>query len=252
MAFSKYETAPRTQKVEKRDITGYVLVALIAIFFMYLFLSPTVYYKAGNFFFGGSQALYNVTFARYFFTYASHPIIGSPTPYAHHQLARTYLVVKEYEKALIEAESELRENPEHMRTYYVLGLAHGYLDNEKEAIDALSKFVEAYPGTWIGRNDLAWLQFRVGDTKGALATIQPVVSKTENPWVQNTYGTLLLNSGKYDEAKIAFRRAQDAMFNMTEEEWRVTLAGYDPRIYETDIGMIESSIETNMMKIESI
>ncbi len=252
MTFQKNETAPRIQKVVKRDVTGYALVAFIAVLLAYLFLSPTVYYKAGNFFFGGSPALYNATFARYFFTYASYPIIGSPAPYAHHQLARAYLVEKKFEQALSEAENELREYPDHTRTFYVLGLAHGYQGDEREAIDALAKFVEAYPGTWIGRNDMAWLQFRAGDTRGALMTIEPVISKTENPWIQNTYGTLLLNSGRYDEAKIAFKRAQDAMFNMTENEWRGTLAGYDPRIYETDIGMIESSIETNMKKIESI
>lgn len=219
-------------------------------FILYLVLSPTVHFKTGNIFFGSVPALYNVTLANFFFTHAAYPVIGTATPYAHHQLSRTHFIQGELETALAEAQKEIVVYPDHWNTYYIIGLTLGYMNREREAIEAFGKFLEHKPQSWAARNDKAWLQFRIGDIDGALETIEPVVIVTSNPWVQNTYGTLLLNKNRYAEAREAFENAQRVADAMTEEEWGQSYPGNDPRIYGTGLRAMRASIASNLELLE--
>lgn len=237
------------QPVYKKDVVGYAIVTVLIGVCLYIFLFPGLYYRLGNIFFGEVPSLYNVNLAQYLFTYAAYPIVGDSAEFAHYQLSRTYFVKGELEFALNEAQIELEKYPTHTRTYYILGITQGYLNNEEQAIEAFTKFIDAYPATWAGRNDKAWIQFRIGDLQGALETIEPVAGNIDNPWVQNTYGTILLNLGRYNEAKKAFLHAQEALFAMSEEEWGGSYPGNDPRIYGTGLRAMEKSIESNIKLI---
>ena len=231
-----------------------LLLGVVCIFWLIVmcaFLSPQIQYRAGNLFFGEIPALYNLTIAQAFYTYAAYPLIGNAPEFAHYQLSRTYFIKGWQYEALKEAEKELELYPDNKRTYYILGLTYGYMNQEREAIEAFSKFIEAYPDSWAARNDSAWLQFRIGDIEGALQTIEPV-SNLENPWVLNTYGTLLLNSGSVLEAKEVFLRAQAVVLRLSADDWGSAYPGNDPRVYDAGLMGMKNSIEENLAIVERL
>lgn len=228
----------------------YSISKIVAALFMslaFLFVSPYISLQLGNIFFFKVPFLYNATFANFFYTYAAYPPLTNAVPYAHHQLSRVLFVEGYLEQAKDEANEELTLYPDHTQTYYLLGLTYGYLQEEKLAIDAFSSFIEYHPETWAGRNDKAWLQFRIGDIKGAKETIEPVVySEANNPWVQNTYCAILINLNKFDEAKEACDRAKATIDIMPYEIWGKAYPGNDPRIYSTGLEATRNSILKNM------
>jgi len=230
-------TSPRIYKI--------VLVLVLLLTVAFCFIQPTTQFRLGNLFFGELPSLYNVRLAQYFFTSAAYPLVGETPVYSHYQLSRTYFIQGELEISLSEARKELAQYPDNKRTNYILGLTYGYLNREEEAIEAFSEFIKAYPESWAARNDMAWLQFRIGDVEGALATLEPV-STVQNPWVQNTYGTLLLNNGKKVEAKAAFLLAEELVSNMTEETWGKAYPGNDPRVYSMGLEAMKVSITKNL------
>ena len=120
------------------------------------------------------------------------------------------------------------------------------MNKEEEAIEAFGKFIEYKPGSWAARNDRAWLQFRIGDIDGALETVTPVVGDINNPWIQNTYGTLLMNKKQYEEAKEAFENAKQSAGGMSEELWGIAYPGNDPRVHGSGLTAMQKSIENNL------
>ncbi len=213
-------------------------------------MMPVTHYRLGNMFFGEVPKLYNLQLAQYFFTYAAYPIIGDVPEFAHYQLSRVLFIEGSFDASLREAQRELEAFPENKRTYYILGLTYGYMSREAEAIESFSKFIEAYPESWAARNDKAWLQFRIGDLDGAIATMFPIKDH-RNAWVQNTYGTLLLNKGELDEAKQAFLLAQEVVSSLSEESWGSAYPGNDPRVYAAGLSAMRQSIADNLTLLES-
>lgn len=210
-----------------------------------LLLFPGLHFWAGNMFFGEKPSLYNVEIAQRLFFFSAYPLIIEAPEFAHYQLSRTYFITGQFDLAVEEAKKELELYPDNKRTYYILGLTYGYMNREQEAIVAFSSFIDANPSSWAARNDKAWLQFRIGDVDGALSTIEPV-SEIRNPWIQNTKGTLLLNSGRLEEAEEAFMLAAEIVEAMTEEEWGMAYPGNDPRIYATGLSAMRTSIADNL------
>lgn len=226
------------------------LCILIVVPIATIFSVPSFSLSFGDIFFGGIKPLYNVQLAQLFYKSSAYPFFSElPPRYAHHQLSRTYFIQGHLESALHEAKRELEIYPDDTATYYILGLTYGYMNLEHEAIDAFSKYIETHPATWAGRNDKAWLQFRIGDIDGALETLRPVVNNTGNPWIQNTYGTLLMNKKRYTEAEKAFEYAQQAVNTMTESSWGRSYPGNDPRIYGIGLQAMKMSIEQNLILI---
>jgi tetratricopeptide (TPR) repeat protein len=237
------------KKISEHYRKALLVVALIGVLLLML-ISPVTNQALGNLFFGKVPALYSVTLARFFFKQSAYPTIGKAAEYAHYQLSRSYFIRGDLADALGEAQKELEIYPDHARAYYILGLTYGYMNEEDKAIGAFSKFIEANPDSWAARNDKAWLQFRIGDIDGALETINPVAHDKDNPWVQNTYGTLLMNKKRYAEAKEAFLNAKRITDTMTESAWGNAYPGNDPRIYATGLSAMRKSIESNLKVIE--
>jgi len=125
------------------------------------------------------------------------------------------------------------------------------MNQEEKAINSFSKFIDAYPDSWAARNDKAWLQFRIGDIEGALETMGPV-SNLDNPWVLNTYGTLLLNSGRLQESKEVLLRALNIVQKLTADDWGRAYPGNDPRIYEVGLMEMRASIEGNLKILDAL
>lgn len=222
-------------------IAGLIILGTVAFL-------PTVNLKLGTVFFGQVPTLYNLQLAQYFFANAAYPFLGNPPPFAHYQLSRTYFIKGELDAAAQEALEEIHKHPENKRAYYILGLTYGYMNKEREAIEAFGEFIKTYPDSWAARNDRAWLQFRIGDVEGAMETLEPVATAW-NPWIQNTRGTLLVNLGKLDEAKQAFLLAEQMAASMTDQDWGRAYPGNDPRIYETGLNAMRRSINENLEMI---
>jgi len=227
---------------QQKKIVAIIAVCIVGI----ILISPSTHKRIGDIFFGGVSKLYNVNLAQFFFTYAAYPPLGKPASYAHHQLSRTYFIKGNLERSVEEAYKEIEVYPEHWNTHYVLALTLGYMNREEEAIEAFGKFLEYKPESWAARNDRAWLQFRIGDIDGALETMEPVASYIDNPWVQNTYGTLLLNKKQYGEARIAFEHAQRGANALTEEMWGIAYPGNDPRVYADGLRAMRDAIGNNL------
>jgi tetratricopeptide (TPR) repeat protein len=231
---------------DKKKLEKISLAAVLVVIVLLALLSPVTSQSLGNLFFGNIPTLYNVTLAQFFFKESSNPSFGNPAPFAHYQLSRTYFIQGDLADAYYEAEKELALYPDHLQTYYVLGLTYGYMNDDQKAINAFGKFIEWKPASWAARNDRAWLQFRTGDVDGALATLAPVAKATSIPWVQNTYGTLLMNKGQYAEARNAFLHAKTVADAMTNREWGIAYPGNDPRIFGTGLQAMRDSIDSNL------
>lgn len=212
--------------------------------------NQSVQYRLGKVFFGKVPKLYNVTFANFFFTQAAYPFVGKAAPSAHYQLARTYFITGDLDKALMEANKELELYPINTLTYYLLGLIYGYMNEEDKAIASFDTYIKSHPTTWAGRNDKAWLEFRTGNIDAGITTLIPVASSTSNPWVQNTYGTLLMNKGKYNEARSAFTYAKNAAQGMSPKDWGYAYPGNDPRVYGIGLSAMIKSIDANLALLE--
>lgn len=230
------------------EIVGGLSLAICTILLITIFLSPSATFRIGNFFFGDIPQLYNIQVARFLFERAAYPPLSkTPPPYAHYQLSRTYFVTGDLYRALDEARTELRIYPEHTGTYYILGLTYGYLNRHHEAIDAFSSYIETHPGTWAGRNDKAWLQFRIGNIAGAIETIEPIAENFKyTPWIQNTYCALLMNQNRLAEAEIACNNVREAVEKMSELDWGYAYPGNDPAIYGTGLELMKQSVKQNL------
>lgn len=208
-------------------------------------------YWGGNLFFGEISTIYNTSIAKHFYIYAVGDSKDMPQPYAHHQLSRTYFIEGNFEPALYHAREELRYYPEHVHTHYILGLTLGYMNREREAIESFSYFINLKPSSWAARNDMAWLQFRIGEIDEAMAAILPAAqSYPENPWVMNTYGVLLMNQGLFVEAEKALTQALHSSELMTDEEWGRAYPGNSPVIYKTGLEAMHASIRENLKKLQ--
>jgi tetratricopeptide (TPR) repeat protein len=217
---------------------------------LYITFLPNLNYEVGNIFFGGVPKLYNIKLAQFFFERASYPLLGKSYPYAHHQLSRTYFIQGDLDTSINEAHKELEIYPDHMATYYIIGLTLGYMNHEKKAIEAFTKYIEYNPASWAARNDKAWLQFRIGDIDGAIVTLEPLVKNFKyTPWVQNTYCALLIAKKDYSKALEPCMNAQEDVKDMTEVDWGHAYPGNDPRIYSIGLEAMKISINQNMQII---
>lgn len=226
-----------------------VCITTILIFIVLsITMIPQLTFSAGRLFFGEVKLLYNLNLANFLYKQAAYPIFFTlPPRYAHHELSRTYFIQGKLNKALDEAKEELRVYPDDTSTYYILGLTLAYMNRTHEAIDAFSSYINTHPGTWAGRNDKAWLQFRIGDIDGALVTLEPVAKTfTYTTWVQNTYCALLIAKKKYEEALEPCTNAKIAVEKMTEKDWGHAYPGNDPRIYSDGLEATKTSINQNI------
>lgn len=206
-------------------------------------------------FFGGITPLYNPTLARFFYNQSLlfDKVDGKPEPYIYYQLARIDFIEGHLDNAIDKLHKELEIFPTNNHTYYILGLTLGYMNKEKEAIEAFTKYIDTHPETWAGRNDKAWLQFRIGDIDGAMQTIIPAYNKhPNNPWVLNTYGVILMNKKRYKDAQEVLARGSLVASKLTNDSWGEAYPGNDPRIYGAGLGAMRRSFQDNLQLVNAV
>ncbi len=231
----------------------FFLSLLITLFLVYVYTVDKV--SLGNHFFGGNQKLYNINIAEYIYKDALHydNINNTPSPYAHHQLSRVYFVKGELVRALEEINQELYYYPDHYKSHYIKGLILGFMNREKEGVEEFSLFLKTQPNSWAAHNDKAWLQWRDGDTGGALATIREVgKGYTTNPWIANTFGVMLYNNKQYKEALVVLNRGKVLADRMTLSDWNKGYPGNDPRIYAQGLEEMRASFNKNIELVRAV
>ncbi len=230
-------------------ITCVVFLTLIT----YAYHSPLFLLYVGEKTFGGTPPVfYNISIAEKAYTRASElKINDKPTPWAHYQLGRIAFIKGDLPLALTYFKKELEYYPNHTKVYYMEGLTFGYMGREREGIKAFTWYTQNTNDSWASFNDLAWLQFRVGDIEEALETIEPIAkNQPYNPWVANTYAVLLMNTGRHQEAKASLQRGLITLDTMTEEDWGIAYPGNDPRIYNKGLTSMRESFESNQQLVD--
>jgi len=222
-----------------------LLVILLIVFCFYSFKNRSLIYQhLGNISFGGY--FYNLEFAKFFFTLSAN---STPAPmWANYQLSRIYFISGDQDKAVAYADKELELYPSNCRTNYIRGLAYAYSDRLDNAIENFKAFNICFPNTWAGNNDLAWFYFRRGDYVEAKKVLEEVQSKyTTNPWIQNSYGVALMNTGELEKALFSFMAAKKTADNMTEKDWGAAYPGNNPKIYGEGLTAMRNTINQNII-----
>lgn len=212
-------------------------------------------FEKGNYFFGEKNYSYNIKLAEYFYkkSVTSYAAEGKLEPMnLHYQLGRIYFIKGDLYTALEHFKKEEELYPANAKVFYMEGLTYGYLNLEELAIVKFGEFIKLNPTSWAARNDKAWLEFRIGNIEAAFTTIAAVAHDTNNPWVQNTYGTLLMNRKDYSGAKEAYLNAKKTTDSMSEKTWGNAYPGNDPRIYGVGLSAMKQSIGNNLELLHSL
>lgn len=206
-------------------------------------------FEIGNYYFGGG--VYNPERAEKYFKQALE--IDSNIPGAHYQIARIYFVRGNFYTALQEINKEIELNPDFKRSYYVRGLVRGYSRNLAEAESDFKEFLKWKPESWAGWNDLAWVYFQEGKYKEARDSARKGLDiYPDNPWLLNSLGVALLNTGEKYDAKEAFAKALSVAESMVPEDWGRAYPGNNPEIYSEGLLKMKESIGNNLKLLADV
>lgn len=201
-------------------------------------------YKIGNFYLG--ENAHDLEKAEKYYKKAL--ALGYPEPaYIYFGLSRAYFFEGRYNKAIEAINETLRLDSSIRNAYYMRGLIYGYKNSLPEAEADFRKFLELKPESWAGANDLAWIYFRQGKFSEVKALAEHALTyNPRNPWLHNSLGVALLNTGNKEEAKAAFEEALTAFKAMTPEEWGRAYPGNDARYHAQGLASTINSIEKNL------
>ncbi len=174
--------------------------------------------------------------------------------WGHYQLARIAFVKGNFTEALSEINTELKYNPENLRSLYIRGLIYAYSGRLELAEADFRRFTEWAPSEWAGYNDLAWVlakESKFADAEKSIEEGMQRVSDAEhNPWLWNSLGVAELNLEKFVSAKNSFEEAKTSAALLTADDWHKSDPGNDPQFAENGLEQFRDSIEANLKKAE--
>lgn len=206
-------------------------------------------FAIGNYYFG--EGAYDTKKAGEYFRAALS--LDPDLEGSHYQLARIYFIGASFSKALEEINKEMTLHPDFKRSHYVRGLIYGYSGKLAEAEADFAEFLKWKPDSWAGHNDLAWVYFQEGkyaktrDTARKGLAIAP-----NNPWLLNSLGVALLNTGDKKGAAESFEKALALVGSMSERDWGVAYPGNDPLIYGAGLSQMKESIRANLELLDEV
>ena len=165
----------------------------------------------------GNNAALAFTIGEYYFNHGAYDIARAEAAYnraillrpdykeAIYQRGRIAFINGQFADALFDMRTVLALDPEFKRAYYMHGLINGYIGNLAQAEYGFREFIKRDDFNWAGYNDLAWIYFKQGKYEETRATAKRGLEQAPgNPWLNNIYGTALLNLGEKQAAKEAF------------------------------------------------
>ncbi len=215
-----------------------ILIGFLIFFRTYIGLT------VGNYFFGEGK-YYSTEIADIAYAWAGFK--QAPVQYLAYQRGRIAFIEGRHNQAIWFFDKELEFFPGSDQSYYMLGLTYGFMHREFNGIEAFEVFIGRHPDNWPARNDLAWLYFRIGALEEAYRVILPAAQMyAGTPWVENTYGVILLNQGKKKEAHEAFLRGLETLNEMSEEDWGIAYPGNNPEVYGQGLEEMKESFRKNI------
>jgi tetratricopeptide (TPR) repeat protein len=205
---------------------------------------PVLFLKIGDSYFGDG-AVYDIKKAEAAYTRAIE--LQPDFLEAHFQLGRIHFIGGRFESARIEMSTVLRIDPEFKRAYYMQGLISGYKGDYDDAIWGFSEFIKRDSFNWAGYNDLAWIYFKQGEYEKTRDTAAAGLKQAHgNPWLNNIYGTALLNLGEKEAARKALETALQASERMSPSDWGRAYPGNNPALYAAGLEETRSVIRHNL------
>ena len=206
------------------------------------------HFAIGNHYF--SSAYYNISKAEKYFSQA---IIIQPTfPEAHYQLSRIYFLNSNFDSALAEIITVLQLDNNNRKAYYMYGLISGYAGDLDEAIYGFSEFIKRDSFNWAGYNDLAWIYFKKGDYIKTKEVAEKGLQHAQlNPWLNNIYGTALLNLGEKEEARRALAIALEESQKLNSTDWGKAYPGNNPQIYKEGLREMQAVVKHNLSLLDN-
>lgn len=203
--------------------------------------------EIGNYYFNaGGEGVYDLKMAKKYFEKALE--LDPLVPDAWHQLARIDFLNGNFNSALLKINKQIelhREN--HMASYYIRGLIHGYSGEFNEAVDDFLTFLKWDPINWAVYNDLAWIYFQAGDYKNTEVIAQYGLSYfPDNPWLLNIRGISLINLGDKEGARDVLGKALKEAGKLTVNDWKRAYPGNAPNIAEKGLAEMIEAIEFNL------
>lgn len=112
-----------------------------------------------------------------------------------------------YPNALESLQQVLKVAPEHMPSNLLSGAVQFQLKSYPQAEQLLKKYVEADPGSVYARKLLASTRTLMGDPKGAIAALAPVIENSDDPQLLGIAGKAYLDNREFGLASATFERA---------------------------------------------
>ncbi len=199
------------------------------------------------------------TIAEYYFNHGGYNVSKAEKYYtrtitldpqfrdAYYQRGRVFFIQGKFISAITDIRTVLELDPEFKKAYYMYGLISGYMKNSEQAIYGFSEFIKRDDFNWAGYNDLAWIYFKKGDFEKTREVAKKGLERAQtNPWLNNIYGTALLNLGDKAGAKQAFEIAKNESDKLDPESWGEAYPGNNPGIYAQGLAETRSVIEHNL------
>ena len=139
----------------------------------------------------------------------------------HITMARVYRETGQFDKALLEVERALEQDPSSTDATYLSGQIYEAQGKLGEAEDALKSVVNRRPGYWAGYSGLGGFYFRNGEFAKAAAQFQAMIDlQPDNSMGYHDLGGVLIEMARYDDAiailkkGLALKETSDAWSNL--------------------------------------
>jgi tetratricopeptide (TPR) repeat protein len=139
-------------------------------------------------------------------------------------LTRAYAESQQRSKAITVLQSWVAEHQDDYQALGSLALLQQQDGREREAIASYERLIGAGKANFIVLNNLAWLYQQAGDARALDVAKQAYDLDSNRPEVADTYGWVLLKSGKVDEALSILQQAYVSYPTQTEIGFHVAIA----------------------------
>ena len=130
------------------------------------------------------------------------------------KLAKALWVTADRQGGVDVLQEWVAKNSASLRSRFLLGGLLRNMNRLEEARSEYAKIVKRYPENWLGRNELAWVLYRLKSYDNALKHAEKGVEiAPDNPVVIDTLGMILLEIGRDERAMNLLRRAYESLPN---------------------------------------
>ena len=114
---------------------------------------------------------------------------------------------KQYPQALEALQQVLKVAPDHWPSVLLAGATQFSLKSLPQAEQHLKRYVDTFPDSDYARKLLASTRIGLGDPKGAIGALQPLLESTEDPQLLAVAGKAFMDNHEYPKATAAFEKA---------------------------------------------